>query len=95
MTTTATDRFFFYAACLATVGVFFLSIRQQLNSGPKTVRCTVERVVDDESDEPVANEQYSRSYSVLSHQPAWSVFTVPGDLGEPGKYVHVVPPVAE
>ena len=89
------DRFFLYAACLSLAGFSLFSISHQQDVGPKTVRCVVERVVDDESDEPVANEQWKRPYTVLSYQPAWTVFDVPGDLGEPGKYVNYVPPVAE
>ena len=89
------DRFFVYAACLGVVGFCLFSIAHQQDVGPKTVKCTVARVVDDETDEPVANERLKRPYTVLHHQPAWTVFEVPGDLGEPGMAVYVVPPAVE
>lgn len=89
------DRFFFYAACLGVVGFCLFSIAHHQNTGPKTVKCTVARVVDDETDEPVANERHKRPYTVLHYQPAWMVFDVPGDLGEPGRRVNVVPPESE
>lgn len=87
------DRFFLYAACVSAVLFALFSVATSQNERPKTVRCVVARVVDDESDEPVANEQHARPYTVLSHEPKWTVFTLPGNLGEPGKYVYTVPPV--
>lgn len=89
------DRFFLYAACLGVVGFALFSIAHQQTVGPHTVECVVARVVDDESDEPVANERHKRPYTVLHHQPRWTAFTMPGDLGEPGQIVNVVPPVVE
>ncbi len=89
------DRVFLYIACICVAGFSLFSISHQQDVAPKAVRCVVERVVDDESDEPVMNEQWKRPYTVLSYQPAWTGFDVPGDLGEPGKYVNYVPPAVD
>lgn len=86
------DRFFLYAACLGVVGFCLFSIAHQHDTGPKAVECTVARVVDDETDEPIANERLKRPYTVLQYSPKWAVFDVPVDLGEPGQIVYVVPP---
>jgi hypothetical protein len=89
------DRVFLYAACIAAVLLSVFEVAHQQDTRPKTVKCVVARVVDDESDEPVAIERHKRPYTVLHYQPAWTVFDVPGDLGQPGQNVYVVPPVAE
>ena len=89
------DRFFVYAGCGSLVVLALFLVATYQNERPQTVKCTVARVVDDETDEPVANERLKRPYTVLHHQPAWTVFEVPGDLGEPGMAVYVVPPANE
>jgi hypothetical protein len=89
------DRFFFYAACLSVAGFCLFYVAHQQDTGPATVKCTVARVVDDETDEPVVNERHKRPYTVLHYQPAHSVFDLPGDLGEPGQIVYVIPPKSE
>lgn len=89
------DRVFLYCACLSIACLALFSVAQQQNTRPKTVACTVARVVDDDADEPVANENLKPPYTVLQHEPAWAVFALPGDLGEPGQIVYVVPPERE
>jgi hypothetical protein len=85
------DRFFVYHACLSVMLFVGFSIHES-KTGSKVVECTVERVVDSDDDEPVANERFKKPYTVVSYQPRWAVFDVPGDLGEPGQIVKLIPP---
>jgi len=84
-----------YLTLFEEYGFCLFYVAHQQNTGPQTVKCTVARVVDGETDEPVANERYKRPYTVLHYQPAYAVFDLPGDLGQPGQNVYVVPPDAE
>jgi hypothetical protein len=85
------DRFFVYLACLSVMLFVAFSIHEA-KQGDRLVECVVERVVDSDDDEPVANERYKKPYTVVSYQPRWAVFDVPGDIGEPGTVVKLVPP---
>jgi len=89
------DRCFVYLACLSIVCFVGYSIAEKKFIGNHIVECTVERVVDDSDDMPAVDERYERPYTIVSYQPRWSVFTMPGDLGEPGQIVRLSPPVAE
>ena len=90
-----TDRCFVYFACLSVIVFVGYYIAEKQVIGSHIVECTVERVVDDSNDMPAVDERYDRPYTIVSHQPRWSVFSVPGDLGEPGRRVNVVPPESE
>jgi len=88
------DRVFVYVACLAVVGFVALS-RVDKQESQRAVPCSVVRIVDDESDPAVFDPNATTPYTVLIHQPAWTTFNVPGDIGKPGDTVYVVPPAKD
>jgi hypothetical protein len=59
---------------------------------PQMLQCTVARVVDDVLDEPSAIVDYPLPYTILTYEPKWEVFHVPGVIDEPGRRVWFTPP---
>lgn len=68
---------------------FLIGVNQKQQN---MLACTVERVIDDPGDEPAALGPNDIPRTILSYSPQWTTFNLPGDLGEPGQIVYVVPP---
>lgn len=58
----------------------------------RMLACTVERIIDDENDEPAIIGQSDPPRTILSYSPKWMSFNLPGVLGKPGELIYIEEP---